>query len=340
MSKFNTSLLREKFVITDPSSKTGEPVVALSNRMVVALSSSNGKYTETYVVRAHNMQLCIRMAAKIFHVFEQNGPLQNRTNGFNWEEAWKSTVSDYERIYNDQRWGAIYFKGKAVFSTGDQHGLLDVIEQCDFNNDGQYDDAVPMAEVVFKKAGKTVNISHDTNVALVADFEKTQGRIGIILRASDRTTTFSFTISESEGDLPLNIAQCLTTAAAFLEAIQMTFMIGMGNYKCELGIFARHSKEEKQNREAKKRLARLSGEIENLEVTYEVHYRPERPSLKELMNEAEELAHRTIEPPAKKGILEQEEDNRDAAFDGSASEGEKFTQNALDILLNKDLPPD
>ena len=72
MKNFNTTLLREKFVIRDAFANKGKdltgekaPVIAMSNRMVIPLINSDGSVHEKFVIRAQNMHTCTRMAAKI-----------------------------------------------------------------------------------------------------------------------------------------------------------------------------------------------------------------------------------------------------------------------------------
>ncbi len=316
MAEFSASLLREKFTIYDPESEMheeGESVVALSNRMVINLCSSNEKYEEKYVVRAHNMHGCVRMCARIIHTFHEGGPIMNRHIAFDWQAAWDSLVNDYEHAYNPQRWVTVYHKGRIVFENGKHHALLDVIEQCDARNEDQYDMSIALAEDAFKQVGKKVTINYDSNVALVVTFEHNEGRSGIILRGPDRTTTFTFTASGTKAKA-LSVPQCLAASAAYLEGIQLAFLIGMNNEKTRLNIIKRFSKEEKQTREAKKRLSRLSAEITNLEGVYDVHYRPERPEFSHLIIDAEKLGQKILEPPV---------EDEDGGEDGDDKKGNK-----------------
>lgn len=305
MKEFNTSLLREKFVIHDPNAKTessDKAVIALSNRVAVELKDDKGAVQEVFIVRAQNMHSCVRMAARIVQSFNQGGPIQNRNTSFDWESAWDSIVNDYEYAFNPQRWIAIYTEGKSVFKKGEIHPLLDLIEKCDHGNDDAYDDAIPLAEDMFKKTGKVVKIEYDGNVALVVNMDKKEARCGVILRGPDRTTTFNFSVAKND-DKSLNFAQCLTASAAFLEGIQLGFMVGMNNMKIQLGIIERHSKEEKQTREARQRLSRLTAEIANLESAFDVNYRPERPEFNKVVMESERMAAKILEPPEGSGFV-------------------------------------
>ncbi|MEZ5815016.1 MAG: hypothetical protein R3E13_09930 [Alphaproteobacteria bacterium] len=299
MHDFTSSLLREKFVIHDAKAGPKDRgTVALSNRFVVELRDAQEKRVETFIVRGHNMHSVVRMAARIIHDFDNGGPISIRQSSYDWEKVWDSIVNDYEYAYNPQRWAAIYAGGKCVFEAGERHPFLDMIEKCDADNKLDYDYAVPLAEKLFQQAGQEVRIEHEANVALSVNFEEGAGRLGIILRGSNKTTTFSFTARPKGKNDALNIPQCLGAAAAFLEGVQMSFMVGMNIEKIRLGIIERLSKEEKQTREGRQRLTRLAAEISNLENAFDVHYRPEKPEFHLLMAEAEELGQRILEPPA------------------------------------------
>lgn len=299
MQNFSSSLLREKFIIYDPEkgvTNKKSTVVALSNRFVVDLRDARGLLGETYVVRAQNMHCAVRMGARILQAYQQGGPIAHRAISYDWQSAWDSVISDYEYAYNPQRWVVIYHLGKSVFSFGDHHPLLDMIEKCDHENNKDYDYAVPLAETLFEQSGKNLKIEHESNVALSVSFENNQGRVGIIQRGPNKTTTFTFT-AHAKPDQNLRIAQCLNGAAAFLEGIQLSFMVGMNNEKIRIGKIARFSTEEKQTRSALGRLKILSTELSHLEDTLLIHYRPERPQFKLIIAEAERMAQRTLLGP-------------------------------------------
>ncbi|MAE52334.1 MAG: hypothetical protein CMH27_11045 [Micavibrio sp.] len=313
MSEFHSSLLREKFSIHDSEQGTDEQkmIIALSNRLVIELKGAKKNHTEIFVVRAQNMHSCVRMAARIIKSYKTSGPLTNRTKPFDWEAAWDAIVNDYEYRYNPERWIAIYHNGHTVFEAGEHHLLLDVIEKCDARNAHNYEKALPMAEDAFKKAGKVVKIDYDSNVALVINLEQSHGRFGVIMRGPSRTTTFNFSVHAKTKD-PINFAQCLAAAACFLEGIQLAFMVGMNNIKLYMGIIKRHSTEEKQTKDAGRRLGRLAAEIANLERSYDVHYRPEKPEFHKIVSDAERLGQKTLSPPEEDQEEEDHEDDNPA----------------------------
>ncbi|MGB4056860.1 MAG: hypothetical protein WBK77_02110 [Alphaproteobacteria bacterium] len=302
MKELATELLREKFVIHDPTAGMTDdkgPTIALSNRMVIPLKNDKGEIRETIIVRAQNVHGCVRMAARIIQAFESGGPLLNRAGAFNWETTWDVVSGDYERNFNPHRWIALYHNGKLIFSAGPHHPLLDIIENRAASAHTKYADSIRQAEEIIRKSGKVVRIEYDGNVALTVDLEKAQGRCGIILRSANKTTTFNFSVA-AKNDEGLNIPQCLGTAAAFLEGIQLAFTVGMNGEKVKRGLIERHSTEEKHTQEGARRLGRLNAEIANLEAVFTVRYRPEKPEFGRILGEAERLAQKIL-PPGPEG---------------------------------------
>ena len=300
ITEFQSSLLRERFIIHDPDSTRSDnsSITALSNRMVVSLQKDADTPAEEYIIRTQNMHSCIRLTSRIIHSFNIGGSLLNRAKPYDWEATWEPVVNDYERVYNEERWVCVYHRGKVVFESGERHPLLDLIEKCDFENDKDYEYAIPMAEDAFKQTGKVLKLDYDANVALTLTFDGGEGRCGVILRGANGTTTFNFKTSP-KNDEALNIPQCISASAAFLEGIQLAFMIGFNIFKINVGILDRNAAEDKQTKEAQRRLGRLNAEISNLETVANVRYRPEKPELYRIVTEAEELASKTIEVPKK-----------------------------------------
>jgi hypothetical protein len=295
---FNTSLLRERFVISDSASghKTEkEPVIALSNRLPLPLTihSHEGDMSETLVVRAQNMHTCIRMAAKIAQDFADNGPIMDREKKpFDWRLAWLSIIKGYETKYNPRRWIAVYHKGRVVFAEGERHPFLDIIEQCDALNKSDYEQSVKIAENAFRQAGKAVNIEHDANVAVVLSVTADEAKCGVMVRGANRSNTFNF-VAKKRAGRDVKPSQCLSVCAAFLDGIQLSFLVGMTNQKALYGLIDRSSEEGHQGDEASKKLGRLNGAILQFENLSHVVYRPDRPEFAKMIEEAEEFG-RTV----------------------------------------------
>ncbi|MDB5491313.1 MAG: hypothetical protein JWO78_1162 [Micavibrio sp.] len=302
MTDFNTTLLREKFVIRDAfvdnkprRQQETAPVIALSNRIVLPLVSKDGVFSETIIVRAQNMHSCARMAARIVGEFQDVGPLLTRLHPFDWKYAWLSITKGYETKYNPNRWVAVYHKGRVIFEDGEtqRHPFLDIIEQCDARNPDDYEKAVNVAEDAFRQAGKIVTIQHDSNVAFVLNYSPAEARGGVIVRGPNRTMTFNFTAKAKAGR-PVKISQCLSVAAAFLEGIQMAFQVGMIKQKQSYDMIDAGSDEGNKGREAAEKLGRLNGAIQQFENLLDVTYRPERPDFGHMIDEAQAFAKQSL----------------------------------------------
>lgn len=307
--EFNSSLVREKFVITStPKLDDEDEVIALSNRMVVAMVSDKTAERETFVVRAQNMHSCVRLAALIINEFAHAGPIMTRRSNFYWQDVWKEVVKGYEREWNPHIWGVIYHKGRVVFQDGEHHPFLDIIEQCDAVGNGEYAESIKFAEDAFSKAGKNVTIDYDSNVALVVGFKSDEAKCGVILRSANRTTTFNFTAKQKKTGSPVRISQSLTVSAAFLEGIQLAFQAGMYNKKKAYNLIEKYSDDDRKGQRTVERVGSLNRAINQYEMLYDVTYRPERPNFTKAITEAEEVAH-TILGPQIKEMLESGELN-------------------------------
>lgn len=291
MKKFQTSLLREKFIIHDTAS-TNDAVVALSNRILVELTDGRGEVDESFAVRAQNMHCCTRIAAQIVQSYGASGSLMMRGAPYDWGALVRASCSDYEADWNPQFWAVIYYQGKVLYTQGEHHPFFDVIEKCQFSNRGEYERAIPMAEDVFRTMGKVVRINYDGNYALSVNLEPRQARIGVIVRNPAKTATFNIS-AMAKGAGNVSYPQCLNAAAAFLEGIQLAFMVGSNEEKIRTGRIARHSPEERQTAAGRARLVRLESEIAALEDSFDVRYRPERPSFRAILSEAETMARGT-----------------------------------------------
>ncbi len=298
-----TSLLREKFII-----KTDEPVFnaevqdvpATSNRMPIRLQAG-GLEPEEYVVRAHNMHSCARMAAQMLQDYDKGGPLLNRVTPYKWEEVWSEVVNDFELAYNPERWICVYYKGKPLFEAGKRHPFLDVVEQCDaVNKTEDYDASLKLAEDAFMRAGKSISIGYDSSVAIIANLQRDEGRCGMILRGPERTTTFNFVVEVKKADIPINAPQCLRTAASLLEGIQLSFMIGVTHEKLRREFITSSSQEARKAREGRRRLLQLNTSISALETNNTVRYRPERPDFNRIILETEKIAYKFVRDPNEK----------------------------------------
>lgn len=303
MKEFRTSLLREKFTITDlesPDPDNEKPIIALSNRIIVALTNEKELEAETFIIRTQNMHSCARMAAAIIKEFSDRGTISNRAKPVEWDKLWNDVIKGYEFEFNPDIWCAIYFKGRPVFEYGEHHNFLDIIEQCDSANEGEYAQSVLFAETAFKQAGKAVRIDHDSNVALVMAVDEEKAKCGVIVRSATGATTFNYTAKEKEfNGRPLHPQTVLTSAASFLEGVQLAFQVGLLNKKTELNLIERFSPEYKKSQRSTDRLGNLNRAINTFDHYYNVNYRPDRPNFSKMVSDAEAFSMKILEPQIK-----------------------------------------
>lgn len=308
--EFRISLLREKFTIIDVAKRLEDepPVIAMSNRIQLDLATPSRHETETYVIRTQNMHSCVRFAAAIYKEFSERGPIMARVSDFRWENIWRDVTKGYEKDWNPNIWGALYYKGKPIFSDGVHHVFLDVIEQCDSVNKEEYEQSIVVAEKAFQRAGKTVKIDHDMNVALIVKVTDFESRCGIIMRGASRKSTFNFTATpfKKDPDKPMNPATILTVCAAFLEGIQLSFEVGLANKKQEYNLVEKYSNEYRKGERATERMANLNTAIMRFEQKHNMFYRPDRPDLSEMVTEAEKSAMKILKPQIDEKIAQGE----------------------------------
>lgn len=292
---FSCVLLREKFVIRDASTTNPEDtLVAVSNRLSITLHDGSGKISEIFVVRSQSMHICTRMAAKIIRTFQDLGPLMSRDFKFDFDAAWNDITEEYERQYNENCWLSVYNKGRRIFKSNDYHAFLDIIENCDAKNTStNYETSVMLAEEIFAQSGKKITIDYDGHTGLVIDIRKARARCSMILRSPLRRTNFNYTATlKADGVEEINIPQCLTVAAAFLEGVQLAFFIGRVNEYQRLDNKLNTQEDLRIARAARLRVQRLEGDIRNFEVRFNVTYRPERPEFPHITIESEKYFHR------------------------------------------------
>ena len=283
MMLLNTSLLRERFTITDKNSDKAS-VTALANRILLPLKSKNGEISERFVIRAHSMHMALSMAAHITQEFYDSGPIMNRQISLNWKDIWYDLSSDFERPHTPETWIAIYHNGKPVYTDGEYQPFLDIIEQCDIKNRNEYDRAIPMAIDIFKQVGKNIEIDYDVNIAAVIGAMNDTIRCGLILRSPDKTSTFNFTVSLNKNtEFEMKPHYGLELSADYLEAIQLAVMAGFVEEKLERGDMLETSKDAIKAKSSYKRIGRLNQSIESFERMFNVRYRPEKPDFSEMI---------------------------------------------------------
>lgn len=311
MQELKTSLLREKFTL-HPTETDEEPIIAMSNRMSIPLKSDDGLDNETFIVRTQNMHSCARMAAAIIKEFTEHGGISNRSIPVNWRIIWGDVIKGYEKDWNPNIWCVIYHKGRIIFQHNSHHPFLDIIEKCDMANKGEYAESIGFAEKAFGQAGKQVKIEYDSNVALITSTKENIAKSGIIVRAASGATTFNFmTTPHEKSPLEIHPYTTLTVSAAFLESVQLAFQVGLMNRKIQFKLIEQYSNEERHHRRASNRLSNLNKAISNYEDNFKVNYRPDRPTIKDMVAKAEEKAAQILKPEIEEKLADGTLDSKD-----------------------------
>lgn len=295
MFLLNTTMLREKFTVTEKDGAA--PMIAMGNRILLPLVSKSGRSDERLVVRGQNMHTTLRMAAMLTKTFYRDGPILSRSPSYPWGPNWESALPEYERNTNAGSWVSVYAGGRCVFKQGNYHPFMDVIEQCDARNRDEYDRAVSIAESAFNMAGRGVTIDHNSTIAMVIGAMSDKTRVGLMFRNPRRSTTFNFAIDPKKTSITRDVAiaqphQCLLQAAAWLELVQLSVTVGF--YRARRG----GAMDDAPTLEAaQRRLGRLNAEIVQFEESFDVHYRPERPDMMALIEEAAAYARGDYQQP-------------------------------------------
>ncbi len=295
--EFKSSLLREKFVLKHTTAAPSDvpPVIALSNRMVLPLIKK-GQEPETFVIRSQNMHSCCRLAAAITKEYLEQGAITSRETALDWDTLWTDVIKGYEKEWNTDIWCAVYYKGRIFFEYGERHPLLDIIEQCDSANGGKYTESVQFAESAFQQAGRAVKIEHDSNIALIVSITDDEAKCGVILRGANRKTTFNIIAKKRKGGETVKASTILTLCAAFLEGVQLSFLVGMLNKKISLDLIKKNSEEYRKAKRSEDRLNSLNRSAETIESKYSISYRPDKPNFKAMVSDAQNFAMAILGP--------------------------------------------
>lgn len=304
MTTLNLTLLREKIAVLDCEG-SAEPIAkALSNRMTLTLTTGMDKFTEYFVIRAHSMHICARMASAILQEFLACGFLANRLYDHQWASMWHECCSSHDIVYNPERWATVYHDGKPIFSSASENPLIASIESRQAKaGDTGYDQAIFLIQDTCEYAGHTVRIEYDSNIGLVSALTPEKGRCSLILRGPGRTTTFSFAATPRSGAQKINMPQCLIGCAAFLEGIQLSYTVGRALGQMDRGDLSKTGPESRMVIAARKQINSLDREIRTMEATTTLRYRPDRPEFQQIIVDVQEQTKRSGLP---RGRVQQE----------------------------------
>lgn len=279
---FNTSLLREKFYINEDDYKgTATKIEAVGNRIALPLSHGTRQSHEHFIIRGKVMHCATRMAAAMAEEFESGGPLLNRLKENGWDNFWQESYSAFDKSVFKDNWIAVYHDGNPVFSRGAYHPFLTVMEQCDARNRAEYDKAIQIAQDVFKQAGKTVSIDHETTIACVAGIMQDAGRSGLILRSPGKNATFTFHMMPLADGKKVKPHHLLDMSADFMEVLNLSVTIGKRKSDDKPGTL-------QYLKRAKARLGQVNERIRQFENLFQFKYRPEKLDFMNIIKQAED----------------------------------------------------
>lgn len=309
---FQTSLLREKFTIR-PAEADEAPVIALSNRIVLTFNPKSGE--RPLIIRTQNMHSCARFAALILKHYHENSFRPSDYDADDWRRAWKKIVQGHEAKWNPDLWCAVYQEGGLIFQDNAHHPFLDIIEQCDASNKNAYAQAVRMAEDIFMQAGRTVSIAHDSNTALIVTVKDEEAKAGIIVRSAGNTTTFNMTVTarEEDGDTP-KPSTILSIGANYLELIQLIFQGAFDAQRKEIGLIKKHTNEDRKLAHGSIRAGKIARAIQLLEDQYKVNYRPDKPDMGKLNENANAHSLKILRPEIERRIKDGTLNQKDWVF--------------------------
>src|SRR5690606_21213880 len=129
-------------------------------------------------------------------------------------------------------------------------------------------------------------IEHQATIAMVVGAMNDRTRIGLIYRNPRRSSTFNFSIEPRldaiTRDRPAaEPHQSLLHAAAWLELVQLAVTVGFYNAKKGGAL-----EDAPPLDQAQRRLGRLNAELQQFEESFDVQYRPDRPYMMDLIDEA------------------------------------------------------
>ncbi|PCI00794.1 MAG: hypothetical protein COB76_02735 [Alphaproteobacteria bacterium] len=272
------SLLREKFTIREIGT-TAEPVIALGNRLQINIPNA-----QPLIIRCHSMHATLRFGAEIVKQLSFHDAITDMKTTLDWPAIWTKITAAFEKANTPNTWISLYFCGKSIFEDGDHHMFIDVLEQCEFQNKNDYEQALIVAQNAFQKMGKSVMIDHESHVGFILDTEADEFRFAIMMRVPGQRANFIIRMAENPAikNKPSDYV-AMNLAADYIEAINMAVRVGFIESAAESA--GEDATKNKDFRILNYRLQDLTRSIAQFEIQYQTRYRPERPDF-DLIREA------------------------------------------------------
>jgi hypothetical protein len=277
----NLSLLREKFIIRDIDPDVA-PVVAMGNRLVLQLEGLN----PPLIIRGHSMHITLRFGAEILknNISRLDGDAVH--DAFQWKDLWAKITKDFEEENTPESWITVYFKGEIIYQFRTHHQFFDILEHCEYKNNGddnRYETSISMAQKAFQKSGKTVLIDQESHVGFILDSYGAEKKFAVILRLPSQKATFITRLSKDKkiDKTPYDYI-CMNLAADFIEAINMAVRAGfiMPDAQKKSANYNIKSK----YKILQQRMGQLSLSINQAERQYVIKYRPEKPDFETIQS--------------------------------------------------------
>ena len=282
MKDFSAQLTREKFDLhPDPKDEEDGKAMttAVGNRLEIKLSSKKNEEEAKFIVRAQNMQTCLRIGAHVgYHYFEYGDLPKSGRNRFEWRHIFKSVTEVYEEKWNPEIWAAIYQNGRVLYKEGAKYeAFLDIVELCMAYEKIDYSAVVHTLEAMFDKAKRPIHIDYDPDPVVKLNGNGREARLNIVRRGPKGKEIVKMQIKRKE-TRDVRMSPCLTAAAAVVEAYQLGFFVAKVNEMMHHAMLTLSNPEAVQGDHASRRITRMEEALEDFEQMYNVAYRPKAPN--------------------------------------------------------------
>jgi len=195
-----------------------------SRRVALARSSEGGEGQELALrwgIRGKSQSTVFRMAIALLTVFRRSGSLSTAVAIDHWQEAWKTSLSQYERDFIPENWVTVYQDGEKLFETHPQPEI-DRIEAV-AGGASINDDILGEAIEEMRQDDVHVHIHNDTQIAAVVNLMPKYIKCALLERQIRADGTFHFTLWYNEEKVPLLVAlgAAMQTACNIVEASSM-----------------------------------------------------------------------------------------------------------------------
>lgn len=289
MKDFSATLIREKFLLHPTKENCTDDEAAqkaVGNRLEINLAPKKGGDIERFVIRAQNMQTCLRIGAHVaYHFFEHGDLPKSGRNRFEWRFIFKSVTEVYEEKWNPGIWATIYRNGRPIYTEGARYEpFLDVVELSMAYEGVDYSGVQHVLESMFEQAKKPMKITYDPDAVMKLNGNRQEARLNVIRRGPNGNDVIKIQVKRRE-TREVRMSPCLTAAAAIIEAYQLGFFVAKVNEQMHHAMLTLSNPEAVQGDHASRRITRMEEALEEFEAMYHVAYRPKAPNFEHFSKE-------------------------------------------------------